>query len=92
MAQPNPNILIPYSDYIAVKKDADDKAAALAILNAEFPDEACRLVALKSVLGYVEPQPDPEPTPEPDPEPTPDPDPTTDPNDPSNTPSDPSNP
>lgn len=94
----NPNILIPYEDYTKIKQDADDKAAALAILGAEFADETCRLIALKAVLGYVEPEeegneePNTDPTePEPDTteptdptEPTTDPtsDPTTDPTNP----------
>ena len=77
MAQINTNVVVPYEEFEKKLERADAADAALSLFYAPFPDENCRLLAIKSILGYVEP--DPGPSPEPEPEPTPDPDPDPDP-------------
>lgn len=64
----NPNVLLPYEDFIKISEKANKTNAILSILGTEFPDETCQLIAIKSVLGYVDPEkPELEPEPE-DPE------------------------
>lgn len=70
MAQPSKSILVPYDDYSKLRGDSTKVELALNMLYASFADETCRMTALKSALGYVEPTPDPEPTPTPDPDPS----------------------
>lgn len=53
-----PGVNLTNEEYAALIKDKSDKEAAVAILGAEFADETCRIVALKTVLGYVEPEED----------------------------------
>lgn len=51
---------IPYEDYKALVEDAADKANVIAILNTEFKDAECQLIAVKAILGIEEKE---EPTP-----------------------------
>ncbi len=64
MSQPSKSILVPYDDYSKLRGDSMKVEIALDMLYASFADEACRMTALKSALGYEEPEP--EPTPDPD--------------------------
>jgi len=68
------NITIPYEDYVQLKADATDRENVVSLLKAEFPDDTCQIIALKSVLKIVDEVDEP----------------TTDPTDPSDPPSDPS--
>lgn len=61
MAQPSKSILVPYDDYSKLRGDSMKVEIALDMLYASFPDETCRMTALKSTLGYKEPEVDPEP-------------------------------
>ena len=77
------NVMVAYDDLMKLQKDSADKAAVISLLNQEFPDDTCQLIAIKAILGIVENEEentdpvDPEPS---DPG-TGDPD-TTDPSDP----------
>lgn len=42
---------IPYEDYSKLVADAADKANIISILNAEFKDADCQLIAIKAILG-----------------------------------------
>ena len=67
MAQVNNNILVPYDEYSQLKTDAAAKKSALDILAATFTSDEDKMVALKAVLGYVEPAvPDDESEPDPE--------------------------
>lgn len=71
----NTNIFITYEELSKLQKDSADKASVIAILNTEFPDATCQLIAIKSILGIVEPEEEtptetPEDTPATEPEPT----------------------
>lgn len=61
MAQPSKTILVPYDDYSKLRGDSMKVEIALDMLYASFADEACRMTAIKSALGYKEPEVDPEP-------------------------------
>lgn len=53
---------IPYEDYKALVQDQSDKNNVIAILQTEFPDDTCALIAVKAILGIVENEPeDPDP-------------------------------
>lgn len=45
---------IPYEDYKTLVADAADKANVIAVLNTEFKDAECQLVAIKAILGIEE--------------------------------------
>lgn len=71
---PQTQILVPYEEFSKLKSDAEAKKAALDLLGVEFADPEDKIIAIKAVLGYVEPEEpeDPETDPEVDPEdPTP---------------------
>lgn len=59
---------VPYDDYNILVKDSEDKANVIELLNAEFPDAECQVLAIKAVLGMlkkdeeVEDEPIEEPT------------------------------
>lgn len=42
---------IPYEDYKALVEDSADKANVISILNTEFKDAECQLIAVKAILG-----------------------------------------
>ena len=63
MAQPSKSILVPYDDYSKLRGDSMKVEIALDMLYASFADEACRMTAIKSALGYKEPEADPDPDP-----------------------------
>ena len=66
-------IPVPYSDFTKLEQDSAKLNSVIAIINTEFPDDTCMLIAIKSILGITEEE---EPT-------TPDPvDPPSDPADP----------
>ena len=79
------NIFIPYEDFVNLQQDSAKLTSIISIINTEFPDDTCQIIANKSVLGIVDEEeehevpddPSTEPT---DQEPT---DPPTDPVDPS---------
>lgn len=56
MAQPSKTILVPYDDYSKLRGDSMKVEIALDMLYASFADEACRMTAIKSALGYKEPE------------------------------------
>lgn len=58
MNNPNPNVLLPYDDFCKIKEGADKAEAVLKLLGTEFPDATCQIIAIKSVIGYVEPTPE----------------------------------
>ena len=60
MAQPSKSILVPYDDYSKLRGDSMKVEIALDMLYASFPDETCRMTAIKSALGYKEPEVDTE--------------------------------
>lgn len=47
-------ISIPYEDYKALAQDSVDKANVISLLQTEFPDDTCQLIAIKAILGLVE--------------------------------------
>lgn len=49
----NTNIFVTYDELSKLQKDSADKASVIAILNTEFPDETCQLIAIKSILGLI---------------------------------------
>lgn len=49
----NTNIFITYDELSKLQKDSADKASIIAILNTEFPDDTCQLIAVKSILGMI---------------------------------------
>lgn len=55
----NTNIFIEFDELSRLQKDSADKANIIAILNTEFPDETCQLIAIKSILGIVETEEEP---------------------------------
>ena len=60
----NTNIFITFEDLSRLQKDSADKANIVTILNTEFPDDTCQLIAIKSILGLIkEKEAEPEPTP-----------------------------
>lgn len=79
IAEKDFKIMVPYDDYNALVNDAAKLVSVIGILETEFPDDTCQLIALKSILGIKDPEPEPEPD---------DPD-NTDPSDPGTDPSDP---
>lgn len=58
-------ISIPYEDYKKISKDSADKESIVQLLNTEFPDDTCQLIAIKSVLGLIEVEDDDTTTPDP---------------------------
>ena len=56
MAQPSKSILVPYDDYSELRGAATKVELSLNMLYASFPDEGSRMIALKSALGYKEPE------------------------------------
>lgn len=44
------NITIPYEDFVKLKSDAEDRANVVSLLKANFPDDTCRIIAIKSIL------------------------------------------
>lgn len=42
---------VPYEDYKKLVEDAADKENVVALLNTEFKDAECQLLAIKAVLG-----------------------------------------
>ena len=60
-------VTIPYDDCMKMRKDSADIEAVKSLIATEFPDDTCKLVAIKAVLGIVE---EPEGTEEPDDEDT----------------------
>ena len=48
------NISVPYDDFVELGKDSAQKKAIVDIINTDFPDDTCQLVAIKAVLGIVE--------------------------------------
>lgn len=47
-------VSIPYEDYAKLVKDSSDKENVIALINTEFPDDTCQLIAIKAVLGIEE--------------------------------------
>lgn len=64
----NPNVLLPYNDFVKLEEKANKADVILSLLGTEFPDDTCQIIAIKSVLGYVDPEVE-EPTQEPEVEP-----------------------
>lgn len=60
-------ITILYEDLATLQRDSADKAAVIALLKTEFPDDTCQLKAIKSVLGVEEEETPTEVVPEPEP-------------------------
>lgn len=54
----NTNIFITYDELSKLQKDSADKASIIAILNTEFPDDTCQLIAVKSILGIIDEEPE----------------------------------
>lgn len=54
-----PTINVPYEDVMKLKADADKLQAVIELLNTEFPDDTCQLIAIKSILGIEEEATDP---------------------------------
>lgn len=44
-------VFIPYLDFVNLQKDSEKLNSILSILNTDFPDNTCQLIAIKSVLG-----------------------------------------
>lgn len=56
----NTNIFITFEELSKLQKDSVDKANVIALLNTEFPDDTCQLIAIKSILGISEAEEEPE--------------------------------
>lgn len=63
---PDRSILVPYEDYAKLSADSVRISLSLDLLYASFPDETCRMTALKAALGYKEPVPNEPETAEPE--------------------------
>lgn len=67
----NTKILVPYEEFAQKAKDSADLNSIKSILNTEFPDDTCQVLAIKAILGMIEEEepviPD-EPIVEPEPE------------------------
>lgn len=48
------NVLVPLADYNGLCKDSKTLENVKALLETEFPDETCQMIAIKSLLGIVE--------------------------------------
>lgn len=44
-------VTIPNEDYAKLMADSVDKQNVIKILETTFPDEACQLLAVKTILG-----------------------------------------
>lgn len=47
-------VTVPYNDYNKLLSDSEDKRSIIQLLNTEFPDDTCQLIAIKSVLGVTD--------------------------------------
>lgn len=78
----NTNIFIEYTELSRLQTDSANLASVMAILDTEFPDDTCQLLAIKSILGMIpKEEEEPEEPENPDDSNT-EPDDTTDPSDP----------
>lgn len=46
-----PTINVPYEDVMKLKEESANLKSVIDLLNTEFPDDTCQLIAIKSVLG-----------------------------------------
>lgn len=85
----NTNIFIPYEDLNKLQRDSANLESIISLLNTEFPDDTCQLIAIKSILGLIKEEEEPTGPVDPiDPDPSDPVDPgTTDPTDPTDPPS-----
>lgn len=56
----NTNIFITYDELSRLQKDSANLTSVMAILNTEFPDDTCQLIAIKSILGMIPKEEEPE--------------------------------
>lgn len=66
-------ILVPYDEYTSIVKESSELNSIKSILNTEFPDDTCQLLAVKAILGMIVEEPEvpiepDEPIVEPEPE------------------------
>lgn len=47
-------VTVPYEEYRQLVADSEDKASTIKLLDTEFPDDTCQLIAVKSLLGIGE--------------------------------------
>ena len=59
-----PTISVPYEDVMKLKEDSTELKNVIELLNTEFPDDTCQLIAIKSILG-IETEKEPSATTEP---------------------------
>lgn len=48
------NVLVPLEDYNKILRDSEELANVKTLLETEFPDDTCQMIAVKSLLGIVE--------------------------------------
>lgn len=60
MNKPNEvrNILVPYEDLMELKTKASERDMLVNIMEKDFHDEECRMMALRAVLDLPEPEPE----------------------------------
>lgn len=48
------SVTISFDEFQNLMVDKQDKANAIALLNTEFPDDTCQLIALKAIFDIKE--------------------------------------
>lgn len=48
------NVLVSIEDYNEILRDSEQLANVKKLLETEFPDDTCQMIAIKSLLGIVE--------------------------------------
>lgn len=54
------NVLVPLSEYNDILKDSETLTNVKKLLETEFPDDTCQLIAVKSLLGIETVEADPD--------------------------------
>lgn len=57
------NVLVSIEDYNEILRDSEQLANVKKLLETEFPDDTCQMIAIKSLLGIVEEEEPTDPTP-----------------------------
>lgn len=59
MSQVIYDMRVPYEDYQKLVRDSAQLEDVKTLLQTEFPDDTCQLIAIKNILGIVEETPEP---------------------------------
>lgn len=61
MSQVIYDMRVPYEEYQKLVRDSAQLEDVKTLLQTEFPDDTCQLIAIKNILGIVEDTPEPIP-------------------------------